>query len=678
MKNKSNDQVISFNILDEESNISLTKVIYTGHIVGKFNTWTVEQEYLNLNADQSVEIYYTFPLKAGATVTSFRANIGDKELKGVVKEKEQAHQEYQQAIASGDSAYLMENVDSNIFKMSLGRVMPNELVKITIGYLETCDVYDNQIDILLPTLVGQRYNDIISNQLIRDDKVSYSCDFIINIEDNLSVKDIDSSSHTIKVMNNKQVVSLNNKLNRDFKLEIKLDNEFKTTALINGHYLLVDVMPKLEEPQHISPKKYIFVIDRSGSMEGRNMNAVKDLLNAALAQLEPDDLIEIISFGSTYDVLFNTLKTVVSVRKELKDYINSLSANMGGTEILGALKKSLTLSNNANIILITDGQVGNEEYISNQVLQNIKNNHLFLFGLDMNVNESFLDKIAKAGRGKAYYFAPDESHFTNKLIRAFSNINSAISAKVKLTTNNKELDRYIYSDVAFNYEYWTAILKLDHLNEDILVTIDNTVTVIKKEDVKETNIELNKVFASRKINYYESLMSRDLTKSDGYKKLIIKTAIEHQIDSKYTSFLAINERDQKVYDVPQIEETPVMNSFDSFSAMDMFSPQLVEDVGNYFAYADPSQYEPFDYDENEEALEIKLLELIDAIESGEFKTIKSLILEINDIIIKISSEDVISITAIELINEIKSLDRLIYDQLLKGVQEEIKTLFKNH
>lgn len=61
MKKESNHQVISFNILDEESNISLTKVIYTGHIVGKFNTWTVEQEYLNLNVDQSVEIYYTFP-----------------------------------------------------------------------------------------------------------------------------------------------------------------------------------------------------------------------------------------------------------------------------------------------------------------------------------------------------------------------------------------------------------------------------------------------------------------------------------------------------------------------------------------------------------------------------------------------------------------------------------------
>ena len=678
MKNEVNKQEVLYNILDEDSNISLTKVTYTGNIVGKFNTWRVEQEYLNLNKDKSVEIYYTFPLKASATVTSFKATIGDKELTGLVKEKQQAHKEYQQAIARGDSAYLMENCDSNIFKISLGRVMPDELVKITISYIETCDAYDNQIDILLPTLIGQRYNDVISNKLIRENKTSYTCDFLVNIEDNLSVKDVNSPSHTIKVMNNKQIISLNNRVNRDFKLEIKLNDEFKTTALINGQYLLVDLMPKLDEPKEITQKKYVFVVDRSGSMEGRNINAVKDLLKAAIAQLESNDLIEIVSFGSRYVALFNSLKSISSVRKELKEYINLLTADMGGTEILGALNKSLTYSDDANIILITDGQVSNEDYICNQVIKDIKSNHLFLFGLDMNVNASFLDKIAKAGRGKAYYFAPDENNYASKLIRAFSNINGAISSKVLLTTKNKELDRYVYSDTIFNFEYWTSILKLESFDEDIIVTVDGKPIVIKKEEIKPTNIELSKVFATCKIGYYESLMNRDLVNAEGYQDLIVNIAIENQIDSIYTSFLAVNERDHKVYDIPQIEETPVMNSFDSYSAMDMFSPQLVEIEGNYFAYADPSQYEPFDYDENEETLEIKLLELIDAIESGEFKTIKSLILEINDIIKKISSEDAISITTIELINEVKSLDTWVYDQLLKGVQEEIKTLFNDH
>ncbi|MCF7930239.1 MAG: VIT and VWA domain-containing protein, partial [Acholeplasmataceae bacterium] len=551
-----------YNILDEESNISLTKVIYAGNIVGKFNTWKVEQEYLNLNKDKSIEIYYTFPLKANATVTSFIATIGDKVIKGVVKEKQQANKEYQHAIAKGDSAYLMERFDSNIFKLSLGRVMPDELIKITINYIEMCDVYDNQIDILVPTLVGQRYNDVISNSLAREDKVSYTCDFIVNIEENLSVKDVNSSSHKIKVINDKQVISLNNRLNRDFKLAIELNKEFKTTALVNGQYLLIDLMPKLQEPNERVQKKYVFVIDRSGSMEGRNINAVKDLLKAVLAQLEVDDLIEIISFGRHHIALFNSLKIVRNVRRELNDYISTLSADMGGTELLSALEASLLYSNDANIILITDGQVGNEDYICDRIANKIQNNHLFLFGLDMNVNASFLDKISKVGHGKAYYFAPDEDNYTNKLIRAFSNINGAISAKVKLTTNDKELDRYIYSDTLFNYEYWTAILKLDSLTEDIVITVDGTPVVIKKEEIKTTDLELNKVFATCKIGYYESLMNRDLIKTEGYQALIVKIAIENQIDSKYTSFLAINERDNKVYDVPQIEETPVEHSFD--------------------------------------------------------------------------------------------------------------------
>ena len=677
MEKKVIQKEVQYNILDQESNISLTKVIYTGNIVGKFNTWKVEQEYLNLNKDKSVEIYYTFPLKAGATVTSFIATIGDKVLKGIVKDKQQANQEYQHAIAKGDSAYLMERLDSNIFKLSLGRVLPDELVKITISYIEMCDVYDNQIDLFVPTLVGQRYDDVVSNSLLREGKVSYTCDFFVNVEENLSVKDVNSSSHKIKVINNKQIVSLNNRLNRDFKLAIELNKEFKTTALVNGQYLFIDFMPKLNEPKERVQKKYVFVIDRSGSMQGRNIDAVKDLLKAVLAQLEADDLIEIISFGTYHNALFKSLNTVSNVRTELKEYISELSADMGGTELLGALQASLTYSNDANIIIITDGQVGNEDYICNQIAHKIQNNHLFLFGLDMNVNTSFLDKISKVGHGKAYYFAPDEGNYTNKLIRAFSNINGTISSQVKLTTRNKELDRYIYSDTLFNDEYWTAILKLESFTEDIVITVDGTPVVIKKEEIKTTALELNKVFATCKIGYYESLISRKFIKTEGYKDLIVKMAIENQIDSKYTSFLAINERDNKVYDVPQIEETPIEHSFDLDTIVDCFeSPHSHYATSRYESIVlEHEEKIRLELEENIDNLKYKLDKLIEALEKNNVLNLISLISEINNIIKALDANIKISYRVKRLIGLIKIKSGFIYNQLFDGVQETIKRLF---
>ncbi len=678
MENKVNKKEVLYNILDQESHISLTKVIYTGNIVGKFNTWRVEQEYLNLNMDQSVEIYYTFPLKSGATVTSFEANIGDKVIKGIVKEKQQAYKEYQHAIALGNSAYMMERFESNMFKISLGRVMPDELVKITIAYIEMCDVYDNHIDLFIPTLVGQRYQDVISNNLSREDRVSYTCDFVINMNGNLSVKDVNSSSHKIKVTNNKQVISLINRMNRDFKLAIELNKEFKTTALVNGQYLFIDIIPELEEPKERVQKKYVFVIDRSGSMEGRNIHAVKDLLKAVLAQLESDDLIEIISFGSDHIPLFHSLKMVGHVRKELNKYISVLDADMGGTELLSALETSLSYSCDANIIVITDGQVGNEDDICNQIAHKVHSNHLFLFGLDMNVNTSFLDKISKVGHGKAYYFAPDEGNYTDKLIRAFSNINGMISSQVKLTTKNKELDRYIYSDTLFNNEYWTAMLKLDSLKEDIVVTVDGKEIIIKNEEIKPTDIELNKVFATCKIGYYESLMNRDHINTEGYKDLMIKMAIENQIDSKYTSFLAINERDQKVYDVPQIEETPVEHSFDHEPVMSYCKFFDLHDDSNI----SPSEISPRSKKPSlvnlmiiNDYLDNKLTQLVEVLVLKRVNKPITLIREINHIIKTFDSNDIISNKTKELINRIKTLNESIYNQLFVGVEDAKKKLF---
>ena len=67
----------------------------------------IYQEYTN-DSDLTIEARYVFPLDEHVAVCGFEAFINDKHVVGIVKEKEQAHREYKQAIEEGHGAYLMD------------------------------------------------------------------------------------------------------------------------------------------------------------------------------------------------------------------------------------------------------------------------------------------------------------------------------------------------------------------------------------------------------------------------------------------------------------------------------------------------------------------------------------------------------------------------------------------
>jgi hypothetical protein len=74
--------------------------------------------------------------------------------------------------------------------------------------------------------------------------------------------------------------------------------------------------------------------------------------------------------------------------------------------------------------------------------------------------------------------------------------------------------------------------------------------------LERLDLPLDKIWASEQIRRVEKYIeTRPHDENKGYKEQIVELAVEYQIDSKYTSFIAVNERDEKLIDIPLLQET---------------------------------------------------------------------------------------------------------------------------
>ncbi|NMB96706.1 MAG: VWA domain-containing protein, partial [Clostridiaceae bacterium] len=117
---------------------------------------TLIQNFVNTGR-KSIEALYTFPLIHNAQITGFKAQIGENQVVGAFKEKEEAFRDYNDAISKGDSAFLFESHRPDIFQISLGNIAVGERVTISITYLEEIKIVDNELRWIFPTVLAPRY-----------------------------------------------------------------------------------------------------------------------------------------------------------------------------------------------------------------------------------------------------------------------------------------------------------------------------------------------------------------------------------------------------------------------------------------------------------------------------------------------------------------------------------------
>lgn len=560
--------------------LALKKVKITGDVIGKFGIFEIEQVYKN-NTKDVLEVGYTFPIVETATVVGFEINVGDRVLKGKCKEKGEAKKEYQRNIVKGNSAYMMEQETDNIFKISVGKIDRDEEVKIKIQYVDKFEITDNTIQVLMPTLVTPRYKSKITSKLVYG-KVDYTIDFNININKTINRKSISCSSHKINVIDEdkrERVEVLNYDLSKDFKLNIELKNELSSNAITSKtrdgkDMIYLSFMPEILDSYEDSEKEYLFIIDVSGSMMGEKLDETKRAVIECLKQLDIGDKFNIIPFESEFEAM--NIKSIEyneeNMRKAVK-YINNLEP-LGGTKILDPIKFALYEKNTDKIVLLfTDGQVGNEEEIIKFVEDNVNRSRIFPFGIDTNVNSSFIKQLAKAGNGKAELIQPKEK-IDDKIIRTFARIQTPLLEEIRIDYgNNKVLDEIREEKCLFNYEFFNVFAKIEKLEDDIQLKgkiLDKQyIWKINKDNIYNTEVDLEVLFAKQEMERLEEYIRNTYEddKIENYKKMIIELSEKYNINSKYTSFITVYERKDKLLEVPKYQETKLSSKFAKDSIM---------------------------------------------------------------------------------------------------------------
>ncbi|MEQ2210148.1 hypothetical protein XENOCAPTIV_008992, partial [Xenoophorus captivus] len=110
--------------------------------------------------DKPLEAVFVFPLPGDAAVCHFSAQIGETHLVAEVKEKKQAQEEYDDALSSGQQAFLLEESDQSpdIFSLSVGSLPPGESASFRLEYVTELAVQaDDGLRFCLPAVLNPRY-----------------------------------------------------------------------------------------------------------------------------------------------------------------------------------------------------------------------------------------------------------------------------------------------------------------------------------------------------------------------------------------------------------------------------------------------------------------------------------------------------------------------------------------
>ncbi|MEM8832640.1 MAG: VIT domain-containing protein, partial [Cyanobacteria bacterium P01_G01_bin.19] len=556
---------------------ALENTAVDGRISGNLARVEVKQTFAN-PSNKPLEAIYKFPLPDDAAVDDMEIRIGDRLIRGNIKKKEEAQAIYQQAKQEGKTAGLLEQQRDNIFTQSLANIQPGETVEVIIRYTNTLQFIGSDYEFAFPLVVASRFegeqtsnnfNSLIAPAMADEvSKTRSGKDIEVNIEIDagVAISGVYSTSHAIAVQSDRWAtkVSLENKdiiPNQDLILRYQVAGaDTQATVLsqsdAHGGHFATYLIPAVDyQSDRIVPKDVVFLMDTSGSQRGAAIAQSKELMRQFISGLNEDDTFNIIDFAnSTQSLSRKPLANTRENRAKALAYVSQIDAN-GGTQLMNGIDTVINFpaaedGRLRSIVLLSDGLIGADEAVIGRIRDRLKpGNRLYSFGVGSSTNRFLLNRLAELGRGTVTILPPNEDA-VKVADKFYREINKPVVTNIEVewigTGKAPEIYPKQSPDLFASQPLVLYGRKQDGSNGKLKIT--GTVAGGKPyEQILDVNFQQvggNNAIAqlwgrSRIKDLMNEMYGRE--NSQGVKA-VTQTALDYNLLSKYTSFVAVDEK----------------------------------------------------------------------------------------------------------------------------------------
>ncbi|KAK9969169.1 hypothetical protein ABG768_027366 [Culter alburnus] len=549
------------------------------------------QTYRNKSA-VPIEAKYVFPLEETAAVCGFEAFINGKHVIGKVKEKEQARKEYRQAIEKGHGAYLMDQDAPDVFTISVGNLPPGATVLIKVTFITELVVRSGSIVFSLAGSVAPWQQSAALNQTtqatvekIGVTELQSEGEFSLSMSIEMPYEIINlSSSHRIKtkMTDCKAVISTlpgQTLGSEGLQVSFSLSNIHMPRMWVENHpdkdsqACMLVFYPDFKSsgvsssggPSSVSD--VVILLDSSMSMQGDAMLNARRIALQVLKSLDRSLKINIISFSTDYKEAFPAPVPLDEASEPARKFIMSCSGAGGGTELWRPLRILSLLPpcrGVRNILLLSDGHVQNQPLTLQLVRENSCHTRLFTCGLSLTANRHMLRALAQASGGTYEFFDTKMKHTWAEKVRAqvqrmespgcrsvavkWQQFNPTAPPPVQAPSQLHALFSDCHTLIYGFVPHCTQATLFGDLSGNEIKTMVSTTELQKTKGTF-----LHKLTARAIIRDYEDgILGNSEAEHEGkkaeLKSYIIELSKEFSILSQFTSFVAIEERDQNELD----------------------------------------------------------------------------------------------------------------------------------